>query len=399
MTSDLIPFTLAVPEPAVGDLDERLRGTRWPSLRADDDRFGQRDKIVRDLVDYWQSNFDWRAQEAAINRLPAYRIAIDGYLFHFLHFRRPGSRRTILLLNGWPSTFLELVPLAERLAKAAVDPSDAFDVVVPSLPGFAFSDARLRGGRGYVGIAETLLRLMRALGYVRYVIHGSDWGAEIASRMAFDAPGEVAAIHICYAISPQPDLSPRARPLSRAERVYLDECQAWDRAERGYGHIQDTKPQTLSFSLAGSPAGLLAWQLEKFTSWSDCGGEVTRRFSADWLLTNASIYWFTGTASSASRVYFESARNPWRLVGRQRVNVPTWLAQFADGDPRPPDEYVRRSFLLAGVSEHVRGGHFPAHEEPELLAQDIRSFIQSVRVDARARPVSTALNPGTSPPV
>ena len=326
------------------------------------------------MVDHWASAYDWREHEAAINALPSRFAEIGGMTVHYLRFdaERAGAP-AILLANGWPSSFLELTGLAERLSapsRHGGDPQAAFTVVVPSLPGFGLSPQRPALG-GPLHTHDIWHRLMHdELGFERYGAHGSDIGSGDVSRLAQSYPAAVVGIHLLDIEAP-PVYDPAE--LTAEERAYLDAQEAWAVAERGYSHEQQTRPLTLAQGLSDSPSGLLAWILEKYRAWSDCGGDVATRFDDDFLLTQASLYWFTNTISTSFRPYYE--RHHQLGLPFDGVVVPTAYARFpADLGGLPPRTWIERSYNLSRYTVMPHGGHFAAYEEPELLAADITTF-------------------------
>ncbi len=376
-------FRVAVAEEVLLDLKERIRKTRFPDEIPDAGwEYGTNGSFLRELLDRWKEGFDWRSREEELNRLPNFRAEIDGLGIHFVHVRamEPGAL-AILLTHGWPSTYWEMSRLIPLLADPAAHggrPEDAFHVIVPSLPGFGFSDVPRHRGLTKTRIAALWAKLMTdVLGYRRFAARGSDIGSGVTAWLAVDYPERVAGIHVSDVL--EPALGPGSPPLSEAERRFLSERESWTVAEGAYDHIQATKPQTLAYGLADSPAGLAAWIVEKFRSWSDCGGDVRRRFSMDDLLTVVTIYWATGTINSANRLYFDRDRQPRRLAPGQRVEVPCAVTIFPADIDRPPREWGERAYRVERWSEVPRGGHFAAWEEPELLARDIREFFRPLR--------------------
>jgi pimeloyl-ACP methyl ester carboxylesterase len=370
---------LDVPDADLDDLRARLRGTRWAqpwpigAWAAGTD--GQE---LRRLVGYWQSGYDWRKHEAAINALPSRFADLGGITVHYLRYEaeRAGAL-PVLLANGWPSSFLELTGLAERLSAPSRHggrPEDARTVIVPSLPGFGLSPQRPTLD-GAPHTHDLWHRLMRdELGFERYGAHGSDLGAGDVSRLAQAHPEAVAGVHLLDVAAP-PAYDPAG--LTGEERAYLDAEEAWAAEERGYSLEQQTRPLTLAQGLSDSPSGLLAWILEKYRAWSDCGGEVSTRFSDDFLLTTASLYWFTNTVSTSFRPYYE--RHHGHVPRVERVEVPTGVALFpADIGGRPPRSWAERVYDVTRYTVMPRGGHFAAYEEPVLLADDITAFFRSL---------------------
>lgn len=363
----------------LADLRSRLLRTRWATPWPADTRdLGADSGQLRRLVDYWASGYDWRKHEADINSLPSRFADIGGTAVHYLHFE---AERTdalpLLLVNGWPSSFLELVGVAERLSapsRHGGDPDDAFTVIVPSLPGYGLS-AQRPVLEGPLYTHEILHRLMRdELGFRRYGAHGSDIGAGELCWLGQAHPEAVVGIHLLDVAVPA---GPAPADVTEEEHAYLDAVEAWHSAEGGYSHEQRTRPLTLAQGLSDSPSGLLAWILEKYRVWSDCDGEVSSRFSDDFLLTQASLYWFTNTISTSFRPYYERGH---RLLPRfERVEVPTAVALFpADIEARQPRSWIERFYNLARYTLMPRGGHFAAIEEPELLVEDVTTFFRSL---------------------
>jgi pimeloyl-ACP methyl ester carboxylesterase len=370
---------LDVPDTDLDDLRARLRRTRWAeSWPIGAWEAGTDGAELRRLVDYWAAGYDWRKHEAAINALPSRFADIDGTAVHYLRFdaERDGNL-PLLLVNGWPSSFLELIEVARRLSVPSQyggNPADAFTVIVPSLPGFGLSRQRPTLG-GPVPNHEIWHRLMHdELGFERYGAHGSDLGAGDTGLLAQFHPEAVAGLHLLDVARP-PAYDPAG--LTGEERAYLDAKESWAVAEGGYSHQQQTRPLTLAQGLSDSPSGLLAWILEKYRAWSDSGGDVSTRFSDDFLLTQASLYWFTNTISTSFRPYYERGH---RLIPRlERVEVPTAVALFpADLGGRPPRSWVERSYNVTRYTLMPRGGHFAAYEEPELLTGDLTDFFRSM---------------------
>jgi pimeloyl-ACP methyl ester carboxylesterase len=382
---DLVPFRVKVPEEALEDLRRRLARTRWPDQIAGSGwEYGADLAFLRGLTEYWRDGFDWRAQEEAVNRLPQLRVDVEGVGIHVVRQPGRGPRPLPLLItHGWPGSFLEMMTVLPRLADPAAfggDPQDAFDVVVPSLPGYGFSDRPAAPGMSNQRIADLWAGLMSALGYERFGAQGGDWGAGVSTWLAVQHPQRVAGLHLNYVPgSFQPPIGPGQPELSEAERAFLKERSRWWREEGGYAHAQATRPQTLAVGLNDSPAGLLAWIVDKFRAWSDCGGDVLSRFTRDELLANVTLYWVTETIHSSMRLYFESQRALLQFEEGQGVPVPCGVARFPLEAPSPPREWVARVYDVRRWTEMPRGGHFAAMEEPELLVDDIRAFFRPLR--------------------
>lgn len=371
-------FSIAVPDAVLADLGERLERTRWAdsvagcgwSMGADVD-------YLRALIEYWHDEFDWREHEARLNRLPQFIATIDGSAVHFVHVRGSGKRSVPLLLaHGWPGSFAELVKLVPFLTAAGDrrNPELAFDLIIPSIPGFGFSARPARAGYDSFRVADTFVRLMDELGYRRFGLQGGDVGAGIGTAIALKYPDRVLGLHLnCIPGSYRPSFG-SAGELTDEERAFLADAARWYDEEGGYAHEQRTRPQTLGAALNDSPAGLAAWLVEKYRGWSDCAGDLERRFTRDEVLVQVMIYWVTATIASSMRYYFENRLRPLCLARGERISVPCGIARFPREAPFPPRTYVERGYEVARWTEMPRGGHFAAHEEPELLAADIRTF-------------------------
>ncbi len=379
------PFSIAVDPAALEDLLARIRRTRLPEPAPGEPwEQGTDREYLSDLLAYWVEEFDWPAQERHLNRFAHFRAEIDGTRVHFVHERAAhGDGVPLLLGHGWPSAFVELLPLVPLLTDPEANGIEgpAFDLVIPSLPGYGFSE---RPGRRlvYRDVARLFGRLMGGLGYTRYGAGGGDFGAGVATFMALDEPQPLIGLHLTN-LELSPYLGSGSRPLSDAERRYLQQADQWDATERGYTAIQSTKPQTLSYALTDSPAGLAAWILEKWRSWSDSGGEVESRFSRDFLLTILTMYWVTGTIGPSMRDYFDNRR--WqgepRLGPGDRVRVPTAVAVFPHmfvPEGEPPREWAERLYDIRRWTRMSSGGHFAPSEEPELVARDIAEFFATL---------------------
>lgn len=366
------PFHIAIPQPALDDLQTRLALTRWPDEVNDADwSWGTPLPFLQDLVQYWREHFDWRAQEVRLNRLPQFLATIDGHDIHFVHLRGEGPNPfPLMLVHGWPGSFIEFEAIAPMLTAAG------FDLVIPSLPGFGFS-ARPTAALGPKPIGALFTRLMHGLGYTRYGAQGGDWGAAVATAMAQADPARIAGIHlnlIMRLLAPLP-----TEGLTEAEGRFLAELAHWTDAEGGYSHIQGTRPQTLGYALTDSPAGLAAWIAEKFRVWSDCNGDPYTCFTRDQLLANIAIYWFTNTAAASLRIYKSRVLAPPQLAPGERIQVPFGHARFPKEIFRPPREWAERIYNVVHWTEMPKGGHFAAMEQPRLLAADIQAFFAKLR--------------------
>jgi pimeloyl-ACP methyl ester carboxylesterase len=373
----ILPFTIRVPQPVLDDLSFRLSRTRWPDEVAGADwNYGSNLTYLRDLIDYWHDKFDWRVQETAINKFANFRAEIDGLGLHFIHELGKGKNpMPIVLLHGWPATFLQMlkiIPLLTDPESYGGASADAFDVIVPSLPGFGFSERPMEKGMTVSHIADILASLMAELGYKRYAVRGSDMGAGVAQQLALNYPDSIVGVHIS---GTNPYVSQMPSDLSEQELKFLADVQRFRSEEGAYAMLQSTKPQTLAYGLNDSPAGLAAWIVEKFRAWSDCEGDLEKRFTKDELLTNLTVYWATETINSSCRLYYETMHN-WPQNVSMRVEVPTGMAMFPKDLIPGPREWAERQFNVVRWTQMPRGGHFGEMEEPELLAKDILDFFR-----------------------
>jgi pimeloyl-ACP methyl ester carboxylesterase len=385
MTDEITPFTIEIPQARLDDLRDRLDRTTWPPpLPGDDWDTGVPTQWLRGLVEHWRTGYDWRAAEARLNAVPQFTTRIDGQRVHFLHVRsaEPGAL-PLILTHGWPGSIVEFLDIIGPLTDPAAhggDPADAFDVVVPALPGFGFSGPTADAGWDADRIARAWAELMRRLGYDRYGAQGGDIGAVVSPQLGRVAPGHVVGVHVNGGPGPMPQLplsDVELATLTEAERDRVHRIEAFMREEFGYIAIQSTRPQALAYGLVDSPAGQLAWIMDKFREWTyPRGTDPDKLIDRDVLLTNAMIYWLTGTAGSAAYVgYAQSAG-----FGQDQRNsgVPTGAIVFAhDVGIR---RYAETANTIARWTEiEGRGGHFAALEEPDLLTTDIRTFFRPLR--------------------
>jgi pimeloyl-ACP methyl ester carboxylesterase len=381
---DVVPFSIRLDDAVLSDLRSRVRATRWPDA-APGDAWSQGTDLLylRDLLDYWADGFDWRAQERRLNAVHHFQAEIGGARIHFVHEQaRHGGGVPLLLTHGWPSTFAEYLPLVPLLTDPAEHGIDgpAFDVVIASLPGYGFSDRPPGTGVTSRDTATRWHALMHGLGYDRYGAQGGDFGAGVATYMALDDPGPMLGIHLSTA-EIRPYTGPKSRPLSADERRYVEQNDHWATAERGYSAIQSTKPQTLGYGLTDSPAGLAAWIIEKWRSWTDSQGDPDAHLSRDFLLTTITLYWATQTITSSLRDYYDNRWFGVPIGPDDYVEVPTAVAAFTnhfvdEGDP--PREWFERLYNVRQWTQMSTGGHFAAVEEPELLARDIGTFFAAL---------------------
>ena len=377
------PFKIDVPETDLRDLRDRLARTRWPD---DPPGFGWEYGVpvdyLKDLVEYWRAIYDWRSQEARLNGYPQFTTSVDGQKIHFVHVRSPQPEALPLVLtHGWPGSiaeFLQVIgPLSDPRAHGG-DPADAFHLVIPSLPGFGFSGPTREKGWNTGRVAKAWAQLMQQLGYDRYGAQGGDMGALVSPELAYVDPEHVVGIHLNAAtvgFIPWGEVDPGdVETFSETEKGSLLRLKKFLSEGNGYFQIQATRPQTLAYSLDDSPAGQLAWIVDKFHEWTQ--GPMEKAVDRDQLLTNVMFYWITGTGGSAARMYYENmhATPNW---GRPPSTTPVGVAHFAE------DVAIRRygeqANNIVHWSEFERGGHFAAMEAPDLFVEDVRAFFRGLR--------------------
>jgi pimeloyl-ACP methyl ester carboxylesterase len=377
--TDVTPFRIRASDAQLEDLGRRLRATRWPEAETVDDwSQGIPLAYVQEVCAYWADRYDWRAREAELNRLPQFRTELDGLGIHFVHVRSPhAGALPLVITHGWPGSIVEFTkvigPLTDPTAHGG-DARDAFHLVCPSLPGFAFSDRPARAGWGIARIADAWASLMARLGYARYVAQGGDWGAMVTTAIGARDAGHCAAIHLNMPIAPPDpetmgDLTEREKSALAGMQHYRD----WD---SGYSKQQSTRPQTLGYGLCDSPAGQAAWILEKFWAWTDCDGHPERVLTRDELLDNVMLYWLPAAAASSARLYWESFSRP----PMDPVKVPVGCSIFPKEIFRTSRRWAEKRFgPLLHWNELPKGGHFAAFEQPALFVDELRTCFLSLR--------------------
>lgn len=381
------PFTLAVPDQALVDLKARLALTRLPDQAPTPPgqpwAYGTSVAYLADLVGHWRDRFDWRAQEAALNAFPQYKVPLHGIDLHYLHVPGKGPDPTpLLLMHGWPGSVYEFLDIIPRLTDPAAfggDPRDAFTVVAPSLPGYGLSFAPGQARFGIHDIAACLADLMtEVLGYRRFAAQGGDWGGFTASCLGANHAAKLIGIHVnLLAIRRDPKML--ADPTAE-ERRYLGELELWLKEETGYQWIQGTRPQTLSAALTDSPAGLAAWIAEKFHAWTDNDGRIESAVDRDRMLANIALYWFTGCIGASFWPYYARMHGPWPIPEGVTVDVPTGYCQFPREILRPPRSLAARTYTnIRRWTVMEKGGHFAALEQPAALAAEVQAFFRDLR--------------------
>ena len=349
-----------VPPREIESLRERLGSTRWPAGVANSGGFTL--DAAQQLTSYWLNDFDWYTQQAHLNAYPHALVAHRDTRLHVIHSVAPHPNALpLLLLHGWPGSFVEFWGVIDRLR-------DSYHLIVPSLPGFGFSPPATAPGMSNERIADLMAEAMTALGYERFGVHGGDVGAGVATWLAFKHASRVAALHLNFIPgSYSPPLEPEP---SEAERSFLDRRSEWAEQAGAYSHVQRTRPLTLAYGLSDSPVGLAVWIAEKFSEWADPAASL----STDTLLTNIMIYWLTNSIGSSVRLYLESSFTPLRFAAGQRIGVPTAIAHFPFELPFPPRSWVERVYNVQRWTEMSSGGHFAALEVSEALSSDIAAF-------------------------
>jgi epoxide hydrolase len=372
------PYAVAVGEDEIADLRDRLARTRWPEPETVDDwSQGLPLAYARELCEYWADGYDFGLAER-VNAFPGYRATVDGLGIHFLHVRSPEpGALPLVLTHGWPGSVVEFLKVLGPLSDPAAhggDPADAFHLVVPSLPGYGWSDKPARAGWSVERIAEAWHDLMAVLGYERYGAQGGDWGSGVTGAMAVARPDRLAGIHVNMpTVGPDRDT---LADLTPTEQKALDDLGLHTTQGTGYSTQQSTRPQTLGYGLTDSPAGQCAWIAEKFWAWTDNDGRPEDAVTRDELLDNISVYWFTGTAASSARLYWESF-GPRTSVA---IEVPSGISIFPREILRPSRRWCERRYTdLRWYEELDRGGHFGAFEEPDLFVDQVRGFFRLVR--------------------
>ncbi len=386
MSLPIEPYRIDVPETVLEDLRQRLANTRWPDqLPGVGWEPGAELDAVRELCRHWAHGFDWRAVEARLNAFDQFTTETPGgERLHFLHVRSPeADALPLVLTHGWPGSIIEFLdvigPLADPVAHGG-DAADAFHIVVPSIPGYAFSGPTRHPGVDAGQVTEAVADLMGRLGYGRYGTQGGDWGSLIARRLGIVDAEHVAGVHVNMFIV-GPPAEGAFDHVSDDELARLGAGAEMAKTGIGYLQIQSTKPQTLAYGLTDSPAGLAAWILDKLHAWTDHGADEVSALTADQMLANITAYWVTGTANSAARLYYESKRahtaGDDMTIGR--VEVPMGYADFPGELYRPPRAWLEAAANLVHFTTMPRGGHFAAWEQPELFVDDVRTFFRKVR--------------------
>ena len=387
------PFRVHFPDEALADLKRRIAATRWPDRETVNDQSqGVQTAKVRALVRYWGTDYNWRKVETKLNSLPQFMTKIDGLDIHFIHVRsRQPNALPLIITHGWPGSILEIVkaigPLTDPTAYGG-RAEDAFDVVVPSMPGYGFSERPTQTGWGPDRMARAWDVLLKRLGYSRYVAQGGDWGAVVTDAMARQAPAGLLGVHVNMPPTVPADTmkqilagDPAPAGLSEKEKAAFEQLSVFFAKNAGYGAMMVTRPQTL-LGLADSPAGLTAWMYDKFAQWTDSGGEPERALTKDEMLDDITLTWLTNTAISSARLYWENDTNNFSAAAQKtdQILIPVGVTVFPGEIYRAPKSWTQRAYRnLIYFNEVDKGGHFAAWEQPELFATEMRAAFRSLR--------------------
>ena len=384
-------FKINIKQSILDDLKSRIANTRWTDeIENSKWEYGTNKTYLEELCKYWENSFDWKKQEEYLNSFPHFKTTIDGVGLHYIH-QKGESKNSIplLLTHGYPDSFVRFLKIIPLLTKEDEN-GFSFDVVIPSIPGYGFSDIPTEPGMNKKRIAELFSKLITEdLGYNKFVAHGGDWGAGISEQIALYHSESLLGIHLTDI--PFEHGMNEPKDATSSEKKYFEATKKWQMTEGAYSMIQSTKPQTLAYGLNDSPVGLAAWIIEKFKSWSDNDGDIETCFTKDELLTNLTIYWATETINSAMRLYNEAMQammdamynplvklNPFDKTG-DKSEVPAAFAIFPKDISTPPKDLADRFFNVQQWTEMSAGGHFAAMEQPELLAEDIRKFVMALQ--------------------
>ncbi|MFW9439425.1 epoxide hydrolase family protein [Xanthomonas euvesicatoria] len=384
MTDGMTPFRINIAQAELDDLNQRLGHTRWPSPETVSDHSqGPQSARIRRLVELWRTGYDWRATERLLNGWNSSRTAIDGLDIHFLHVRSPEpGALPLLLTHGWPGSILEfrdvIGPLTDPVAYGG-KASDAFHLVIPSLPGFGFSGKPTSRGWGVGRTAAAWVELMRRLGYgERWTAQGGDWGSAITTALGFMQPPGLVGIHLNMVMfDPSAEEIANATP---AEQRMLDDAKRYQREFSGYMHLQSTRPQSVGFSLADSPAGIAAWIYALFQDVSQSGGEPENVIALDHRIDDIMLYWLPNAGPSSVRFYWEAAQEAGTAMPMHPMPTPTGISMFPGEQVRISRRWAERRFAdLRFFAEAERGGHFAAMENPPAFVDHLRDTFQSLR--------------------
>ena len=370
-------FKCNIPQYHIDNLKSRISQTRWTDeIKNSGWQYGASLSYMKELADHWINEFDWRKIENEINQYPNYIAEIDGIKIHFLHIKGNGKKSLPLIItHGWPGSFFEMMKLIPLLTKNS---PFSFDLIIPSIPGFGFSEKITAPGCNLWFIADLWSKLIKELGYEKVFLQGGDLGAGISIALALRHPDKVLGLHLNYIPRSYFPFLTEEDELTEEEDQFRKKADDWFQREGAYAHQHQTKPLTLAYGLNDSPVGLCAWIVEKFYSWSECNGNIESVFTKDELLANVSLYWFTETIHSSIRIYNENSKLPLHFQKNDFINIPVGIARFHKEEPFPPRKFIERGFNIQHWADIPKGGHFAAMEQPELLAGDIIKFTEKI---------------------
>ena len=370
-------FKCQIAQAVIDDLKFRINKTRWTDeIKGSGWEYGVNLSYMKELAGYWLDEFDWRKAEDKINQYPNYITEIDGIKIHFLHIKGKGKiSMPLIITHGWPGSFMEMSKLIDPLT---IDSKFSFDLIIPSIPGFGFSQKINTPGCNLWFISDLWNKLIKTLGYEKVLAQGGDFGAGISTALALKYPENILGLHLNYIHSSYCPFLTQEEKLTEEEIQFQERVENWYRTEGAYSHQHRTKPLTLGYALNDSPVGLCAWIVEKFFGWSDCNGNIESVFTKDELLSNVSLYWFTETIHSSIRLYHENNETPLHFLKNDFINIPVGIAKFKKEEPFPPRRFIERGYNIQHWTDFPKGGHFAAMEQPFLLAKDIIEFAKNL---------------------
>lgn len=370
-------FRVSIPQSELDDLNDRIKRVRWPNeIKNSNWKFGTSLTYLKELADYWVKEFDWRIIEKQINSFPNFIADIDGNKVHFLHIKsKRKSAIPIIITHGWPGSFLEMLKIIPHLTESE---DISFNLVIPSIIGFGFSNKPTDNGSNYGFNADLWHKLMLMLGYNKYGLQGGDIGAGISIKIAQHYPESIIGLHLNYiSDSYEPYLNGNESMDTNISK-FRKAFQTWNEREGAYASVHSTKPLSLAYGLNDSPIGLCGWMIEKFYAWSDNNGVIENCFTKQELLANVTLYWLTHTIHSSIRMYHGISNNPLKFGKDDFVIIPVGFAKFPKEIPTPPRDYIEKGFNLVHWTELSKGGHFPAMEQPKLLVDDMKRFFEKL---------------------
>lgn len=371
-------FKINIPQSELDDLNDRIKKVRWPDeIKNSDWKYGTSLSYIKELADYWLEEFDWRIIEKEINSFPNFIADVDGNQIHFLHIKSNKKNAIpIIITHGWPGSFLEMLKIIPHLTESEESP---FDLVVPSIIGFGFSKKPTENGSDYGYNAELWHKLMLKLGYNKYGVQGGDIGAGISIKIAQKYPKNIIGLHLNYISDSYKPYSEENENIETHIVKFQKATQVWNEREGAYASLHSTKPLSLAYGLNDSPIGLCGWIIEKFNAWSDNNGDIENSFTKQELLANVTLYWLTQTIHSSIRMYHEISNSPLKFEKDDFVKTPVGFANFPKEIPTPPRDYIEKGFNVVHWTEMPKGGHFPALEQPKLLADDMIRFFEKLK--------------------